>query len=122
MGQSVVALMYGINSNTKGLRDEHGEPFWHDHSTPGKHLDWDDAPRTAYEGEVVGFAVACSNGQDVGEGCLGETCLVADIERQHAKYIKVARKKWDTFAAWALKEHGKKLPPAALWITTDERA
>lgn len=114
MGQSVATLMYGISNKTPGLFDSEGEPFWDG-------LDWKDAPRDAYEGDVIGYAVA-SSGCDDDEGYLGETCLVADIEETHAKYIKAARKKWDKFAAWALKKHGKKLPPAALWITTDERA
>ena len=122
MGQSVAALMYGVNCKTNGLFSADGEPFWNDHSAPGKHLDRDSAPRTAYEGDVVGFKVAASAGCDNDEGYLGETCLVADIEKKHATYIKTAKKKWDKFAAWALKEHGKKLPPAALWVTTDERS
>ena len=122
MGQSVAALMYGISRTTPDLFDDEGEPFWDSNKTAGKRLDWDEAPRVAYEGEVVGFPVACSSGAEDDEGDLGKDCLLSEIEQVHAEYITAARKKWDEFAAWALKEHGKVLPPAALWLTTDERA
>lgn len=116
MGQSVVALMYGISRETEGLFDAEGEPFWY-----GDYED-DDGPRVAYEGEVVGYSVACSSGQYDDEGDLGESCLVADIKKKHAPHISEARKKWNRFANWALTKRGISLPPAALWLTTDERA
>jgi hypothetical protein len=63
MGQQVVALMYGISSKTKGLSTEEGDWLWDDFrdGTPDskrlKHND-EKAPRSAYEGGVLGFAVA----------------------------------------------------------------
>lgn len=122
MGQSVVALMYGISNETKGLVDDEGEPFWSEYSNTGKSYEVDDGPRNAYEGGVVGYPVACGPACNNDEGYLGEDCLLADIEQKHAEYIKAAREKWNKFAAWALTEHGKELPQAALWLTTDERA
>lgn len=125
MGQSVAALMYGISSKTRGLANDEGEGFWED-SSPGvpksKHYPYLKAPRFAYEGGVLGFPVACSSGMDPGEGDLGKTTPLAAVERAHAKQIAQARKKWDAFAAWAEREHGKKLPAPELWLTTDERA
>jgi hypothetical protein len=118
MGQSVVTVMYGIKAS-KELRNGDGENFW---SVGAKRLDWDDSPRNAYEGCVVGFSVAVSGGCDNDEDYLGESCLFADFAKQHAKAIARAKRRWDKFAEWALKVHGRKLPAAALWITTDERA
>lgn len=124
MGQQVVTLMYGISSKTPGLTvGEDGEYFWDDYQAPEeKRLHYKQAPRHAYEGGVVGFAVAAGPGQDNGEGYLGETTLVADIETTHREHIEKAKAKWASFAAWAERVHGKTLPKAQLWLTTDERA
>lgn len=127
MGQQVVALMYGIGNTTKGLKASDGDGyFWEDYSDgvpPEKRLRWDDpkCPRSAYEGGVIGFAVAAGPAHD-DDGFLGETTTLKNLEKTHAKHVKAAKQRWRVFAAWALKEHGKRLPKPALWITTDERA
>lgn len=121
MGQSVVALMYGISNRTEGLRDERGESFWAYGSPKEKRYD-QDGPRDAYEGEAVGYPVACSGGMDDDEDYLGESCRLSQLEQVHSAAIIRARVKWEAFAKWALETHGMALPPAELWITQDERA
>lgn len=128
MGQQVVTLMYGIRSNTKGLCvGEEGDFFWEQYTegvSAEKRLRYDDerCPRSAYEGEVVGFSVASGPGQNDDEGYLGDTIPITAVATAHGKHIRAAKKRWDAFAAWAKKEHGKTLPKAVLWLTTDERA
>jgi hypothetical protein len=127
MGQHVVALMWGISSKTYGLRTPDGDWLWDDFSgrTPkSKRLNDDDPkrPRSAYEGGVLGFPVAAGPACNDDEGFLGETCALEDMATTHARHLAKAKKRWATFAAWLLKKHGKTLPPAALWLTTDERA
>lgn len=125
MGQQVVTLMYGISNKTKGMLTEDGDYAWDAPSAPReKRLDWQDAryPRSAYEGGVIGFAVASGPGQDDKEGYLGETTTLTGLEKTHAKHIKEAKRRWKAFAAWMLEEHKKRLPKPALWLTTDERA
>ena len=118
MGQSVVALMYGVRESElpNDLRDkESGEFIW------DGELAWGDQPRSAYEGDCLGFKVA-SSVPDNDEGDLGKTARAGDLEALHAKFVAKAKKRWKEFAVWLLKEHGRNLPPADLWITTDERA
>ena len=125
MGQQVVTLMWGISSKTKGMLSEDGDYCWDDPATSReKRLDWQDEryPRSAYEGGVIGFSVASGPGQDDKEGYLGETTTLINLGETHAKHIKEAKRRWDLFAKWLLKEHGKRLPKPTLWITTDERA
>lgn len=128
MGQRVVTLMYGISSDTKGLRaGNEGDFFWEQYAegVPAeKRLRYDDerCPRSAYEGGVVGFSVASGPGQNKDEGYLGDTTPVTAVATIHEKHVRAAKRRWDAFAAWAKKEHGKTLPKAALWLTTDERA
>jgi len=127
MGQQVVVLMYGISNKAKGLRTEDGDWLWDDfrEDTPeSKRLKYDDpkAPRSAYEGGVLGFPVAAGPACDNDEGFLGETCAVEDVATAHIKHVAKAKKRWAAFAAWLLKEHGKTLPEPRLWLTTDERA
>jgi hypothetical protein len=125
MGQQVVALMYGIPRKTKGLVTKDGDYFWDDFSAgvpDHKRYDWKKAPRMAYEGDVCGYPVASGPALDDGEGFLGDTVRLVDLEKKHARRIAKAKKKWDAFAAWAKKEHGKDLPTPELWFTTDERA
>jgi hypothetical protein len=110
--------MYGVRESKlpKNLRDkESGEFIWY------MKQGWGVEPRSAYEGDCLGFKVA-SSVRDDDEGDLGETCPLKDIAKTHAAFFKVAKKKWDAFAKWLLKNHGVKLPKAALWLTTDERA
>lgn len=127
MGQQVVVLMYGINkSKAKALSNTDGEYIWEEYSDgvpPEKRLRYDDErrPRIAYEGDVVGFAVAAGSAHD-DDGFLGQSTTLKNLEKTHAKYIKEAKRRWKLFAAWLLKEHGKRLPKPTLWLTTDERA
>jgi hypothetical protein len=127
MGQQIVALMYGISSKIKGLSTEDGDWLWQDYrdGTPdSKRLKYNDErmPRSAYEGGVLGFPVASGPACNNDEGFLGETTLLTALEKTHAKHIKEAKRRWKAFAAWLLKEHGKRLPKPTLWLTTDERA
>jgi hypothetical protein len=127
MGQQVVALMYGISNKTKGLTTNDGDWVWEDFSDgvpESKRLKYTDerTPRSAYEGDVLGFPVATGPGFNDDEGFLGETSSIASLEKVHAKHVKDAKRRWKLFAAWLLKEHGKRLPKPTLWLTTDERA
>lgn len=124
MGQSVAALMYGVRKSKlpKNILDKDSGEFIWDTMPQEKRLDRDKLPRDAYEGDVLGFKVAASSSPDRDEGDLGETARVGDLAEVHAAFVKVAKKKWTEFALWLLKEHRLKLPPADLWITTDERA
>lgn len=121
MGQQVVALMWGISSKAKGLIVD-GDYFWEASEDSKKRYVGKDEPSLAYEGGVCGYAVASGPGRDDDEGYLGTTTTLEAIHKTHATHIRRAQKKWDKFADWALKEHGKRLPKSALWITTDERA
>lgn len=121
MGQSVVALMYGVRASEldrRSLQDADGEWSWESGELS---LEWGKCPTTAYEGDCLGFPVAASAGCSRDEGYLGETCKASEIPVQHLARVAAAKEKWDAFAAWLLKTHGKKLPKAELWITTDER-
>lgn len=129
MGQSVVALMWGIRED-KATRKLLVGPskedyFWDDSKRPKeKQLAYKEPrrPRSAYEGEVLGFAVASSSGHDQDEGDLADTASIEDIEKTHAKYINAAMQRWEAFAAWVKEVHSKELPAPRLWLTRDERA
>jgi hypothetical protein len=122
MGQQVVTLMYGISSKTRGLCTKDAA-FWDNYEgPPEKRYPSETGLRWAYEGGAVGFAVASGPAYKGGEGYLGTTVALAEIEKAHGRHIRAAKKKWEAFAKWAKKEHGKDLPPAQLWLTTDERA
>lgn len=125
MGQQVVSLMYGISSKTRGLFTKDGNYFWDDFSEgrpKEKRYPDDKAPRMAYEGGVCGYPIASGPSSDRDEGDLMDTVRLSEVERKHAGRIAKARREWEAFAAWAEKEHGKKLPAPELWLTTDERA
>jgi hypothetical protein len=124
MGQSIVALMYGVRESKlpMRLRDEAGDWIWDYCPEPKKRINHNKSPHSAYEGDVLGFPVAASRGRNDDEGELGETVALSQVERVHAKHIQAARKKWDHFAKWLKEVHGEELPIAELWLTTDERA
>jgi hypothetical protein len=115
MGQSVVALMYGVKRSElpDGLREECDDWPWYGELADG--------PDDAYEGDCIGFPVAVSSCYS-DEDNLGETCFLSEIETVHAAGIAAAKEKWAAFAAWFSACNLGKLPKAGLILTRDERA
>lgn len=116
MGQSIVALMYGVKRSDMpdGLRDDCEDWLWY-----GK---LPDEPRDAYEGDCLGFPVAVSSGYRDEDGDLGETCFLDEVEKVHADGIADAKQKWGAFAEWFQANCKGELPKPGLLLTRDERA
>jgi hypothetical protein len=117
MGQSVVALMFGVKASDLN-RDELSNDYgWLWDSLPS-----DERPDDAYEGDAIGFPVAVSGGYDEEDYDLGTTCFLDEITTVHAEGIADAKQRWEAFAAWFSANCKGELPKAGLLLTRDERA
>lgn len=117
MGQVVTALLLGTRPSS-----ELENKLYVDDEYVYEGLPYKKHPDRGEDGRALGFVFACARVPGEDEGELEDTLALSEIEFAFSKQIKVARKKWDTFAAYLLKTHAIELPEPEILLTAVERA
>jgi len=117
MGQVVTALLLGIRPSR-----ELENKLYVDDEYVYEDLPYKQHPKRVEDGRALGFVFACARVPEEDEGELEDTLALSEIESAFAEQIKVARKKWDTFAAYLRKTHAIELPEPEILLTAVECA
>lgn len=124
MGQTTVAIMYGVN-DVKGVElfgeDETGGLVDLYRAHLGSGFDDDRLPKRPYESELpaIGYHVAIGGSGKEGIPDLYHFAWL-DMGKIYKSRISVVKKHWAAFAKWAKKKQGVELPEPQFFLTEDE--